>query len=137
MSLESKAETRLKLQLEDEYDSDYKKVCPNMEPILEEKWVPLVEAQKDKADAINKLEEEKNKEYAELEFAMAKAVKAEAERYGELYNRMETAKTIMQEIPAYKFNSLGWEMYDRKEIDEWCNRLYAALKFIVKERSEE
>jgi hypothetical protein len=53
-NLEAKAKTLLALQLEDSYDSNYKLVCPEMGPVLEEKYVPLVDAQKEIANAYQK-----------------------------------------------------------------------------------
>jgi len=124
-NLESKAKTLLQLQLEDEYDSDYKKVCPEMESTLESEWIPFVDAQK---------------EIAEKDKVIQDGIKAHSELYEKLVAeqaKVEAAKRTMQEIPAYKFNALGWEMYDRKEIDEWCNRLYAVLIPRNREQSTE
>ena len=41
--------------------------------------------------------------------------------------KIEAAKQILAELPAYKYNAMGWEMYERKEIDEWVSRLSALL----------
>jgi predicted nucleotide-binding protein (sugar kinase/HSP70/actin superfamily) len=55
-------------------------------------------------------------------------LEAERLRTWALKDKVYQFKNIINHLPPYQFNAMGWEMYDRKEIDEWIKSLLSVLR---------